>query len=36
MVSAKNIKAWVNTIFMMAFYVGLFSVFGYLIQLTLF
>jgi hypothetical protein len=35
-VSTKEFKGWFRAIFSMAFYVGLFSGLGYLIQLTLF
>jgi hypothetical protein len=33
---AKSVKVWFNSIFSMAFYVGLFSGIGYILQLTLF
>jgi len=32
----KTVKGWFRAIFSMAFYIGLFSGIGYLIQLTLF
>lgn len=34
--SSKAMKGWFRAVFSMAFYVGLFSGIGYLIQLTLF
>jgi hypothetical protein len=36
LVSNKAIRGWFRAIFAMAFYIGLFSGIGYLIQLTLF
>lgn len=32
----KSVKGWFNAIFSTAFYIGLFSGIGYLIQVTLF
>ena len=34
--SSKAMKGWFRAVFSMAFYIGLFSGIGYLIQLTLF
>jgi hypothetical protein len=34
--TTKAVKGWFRAIFSMAFYIGLFSGIGYLIQLTLF
>ena len=34
--TTKTVKGWFRAIFSMAFYIGLFSGIGYLIQLTLF
>lgn len=34
--ASKAVKGWFRAIFSMAFYIGLFSGIGYLIQMTLF
>jgi hypothetical protein len=34
--SSKTMQGWFRAVFSMAFYIGLFSGIGYLIQLTLF
>jgi hypothetical protein len=34
--SSKSVQGWFRAVFSMAFYIGLFSGIGYLIQLTLF
>ena len=36
MLPSKSVKGWFSSIFSMAFYVGLFSGIGYLLQVTLF